>query len=296
MFRSTRLAITCIVVTGLLSPGRLEASMITGAAINVDGFSQECTERSDFGTLVECSYVGTVDTTPADFVVSATSWASISDGEISAYAQFSTTGYYGTSPNVVATAGGTVTDLLTITGGTGVVFVIIDSELTGDFTAETRSAFPDGSFAVALAGGSYELSLQSLSTLQRCVIETVSTCSVTLAVEYGSTFTVFQSLGVNAGGSYRTFESSPVTISGVSATADASHTAKITSIFIRDADGNVLHDAQVNSSSGFRYSVNPTTSVPEPGLLSLMLAAGVVAMSRSHRRRPTAYIWRKRCR
>jgi hypothetical protein len=255
--------------------------MITGAAINFEGSNQECTQSSDSGALVGCSYLTTVDTTPADFAVSATSWASISDGEISAYAQFSTTGYYGTSPSIVASAGGTLTDQLTVTGGTGAIFVTINSEFTGDFTAETRSAFPDGSFAVASASGSYELSLQNLRTpSQSCVIEGPSTCSVTFWVEYGWVFSVFQRLGVSAGGVYRTFESSPVTISGISAQADASHTATITSIFIRDAGGNLLQGAQVNSSSGINYSVNPTTSVPEPGSLLLMLVAAVVGVSR----------------
>jgi hypothetical protein len=68
-----------------------------------------------------------------------------------------------------------------------------------------------------------------------------------------------------------------------SGTADFYHTMALTALLPKDANGNLVADAQFSSGSGTQYSLNGVEAVPEPS--SLLLLGTGIALTYTRRRR-----------
>jgi hypothetical protein len=176
------------------------------------------------------------------------------------------TGSFPDGPPFNGTVESLFTDILTISGGTPGTngFLSFGWDVEGSVTT-TGSTF--SAALVRLSGFNTTLNQGPFPTLLN------GPTTVTLNVPF--TFGAAQELSVRLVGAATAFSGNPFT-----ADIDFLNTATLESVRVLDADGNILPNGQVRSSSDLQYPTGQPT-VPEPASMLLLLTGlGALATTR----------------
>ena len=180
---------------------------------------------------------------------------------------------------------GTMTDGLTVTGGTGVYSLSYVLSLDGMFTRSNELNYSlFCAFLIMPTGAGSSTSY--CASAGDPVAPTVTLTYTDLA--FGDV--IEPTLQMNVGGSLDSLYPTDVASMGEDlvtggATADFGSTIHITDLLVTDSNGNPIPGVTVHSDSGYVYPLDPAnggTAVPEPGTIGLMAVAllGLAQMRR----------------